>query len=205
MKLARFAPLVVAVTLLAALPSATFAQAAAPAQGQKIVSANMQRIFTDAQEKKDVEGKFKAKAQDAQTAAQNGQNRLRDLQGKRDQFRSGSADYEKAHAELTRAAAEVQVAAAVSQQDLIREQKRSTRTMVDKIVAAVADLAKEKGYSIVLMQMVPPDLSEEQFDRMTPDQLNQLLSSRNVMYVAPDVDVTAEVVARLDAAYKSGK
>ena len=40
---------------------------------------------------------------------------------------------------------------------------------------------------------------------MTPDQLNQLLSSRNVMYVAPDVDVTAEVVARLDAAYKSGK
>ena len=204
MKLSRFAPLAVALTLSAALPAATFAQAA-PAAAQKIVSANMQRIFTDAQEKKDVEAKFKAKAQDAQTAVQNGQNRVRDLQGKRDQFKPGSPDYEKAHEELTRAAAEVQVATAVSQQDLIREQKRSTRTMVDKIVAAVETLAKEKGYSIVLMQMVPPDLAEDQFDRMTPDQLNQLLSSRNVMYVAPDVDVTAEVVARLDAAYKSGK
>lgn len=199
MKLSRIAPLVAALALFAAAPAATFAQA------QKVVSANMQRIFSDAQERKDLEGKFKARGQEAQQAAQSGQQRLRDLQGKRDQFRPGSADYEKANDELSRAAAEVQVNAAVSQQSLIREQKRSTRQMVEKIVAAVGELAKEKGYSIVLMQMVPPDLSEEQFDRMTPDQLNQLLSSRNVMYVAPDVDVTAEVVARLDAAYKSGK
>lgn len=208
MKLARIAAAVLAVTVCAsaAAPSA-FAQAAAPAAGAsgKIVSANMQRIFADAQERKDLEAKFKTRGQDAQKQAQDGQQRVTALQEKRKDFRPGSAEYEKVTSELTRAAVEVQVASGVLQQDLIREQKRSTRTMVEKIVAAVDALSKEKGYGIVLMQVLPPELSEEAYERMTPEQLNQLLSSRNVLYVAPESDITAEVVARLDAAYKSGK
>lgn len=190
-------------SLIAAVAVASIASSALAEQ--KIVSANMQRIFADAQERKDLEGKFKASGQAAQQAAQAGQQKLNDLQSKRNQFNPRSAEYDKANQELTKAAVEVQVATAVSQQELIREQKRSTRSMVEKIVSAVKTLSEEKGYSIVLMQVVPPDLAEDQFERMTPEQLNQVLSSRNVLYVANDADVTAEVVARLDAAYKSGK
>ena len=97
------------------------------------------------------------------------------------------------------------VSTQVAQQELLRDQKLSTKAVVEKIVVVAKALATEKGYALIVTQVVPPDPTPDQFERLTPEQLNQLLSSRNVLYVDPSIDVTAEIVARMDAAYASGK
>lgn len=177
------------------------AQQAAP----KIVSANMQKVFADSQERKDLEARLKTRGQAAQADQQAAQTKLRDLQSKRDQYRPGSPEYEKAQSDFSRAAVEAQVASTVTQAELIREQKKATRQIVDKMVAAVQALATERGYTLVLVQNLPPELPEDQMERMTIEQLNQYLGVRTILYVAPEADITGEVVARLDAAYKSQK
>ena len=73
----------------------------------------------------------------------------------------------------------------------------------DKIVAAVGEVAKEKGYAMVVAQIVPPEPSDDQFDRLTAEQLINLLRQQNLLYVDPASDITADVVTRMDAKYAS--
>lgn len=202
---ARPLALMLALACLATAPSFVHAQAAAPAVAAKIGSANLQRIFTEIKETKDLEQKFRARQQQGQTDATNKQTHIKDLQNQRDQFKAGSPEYDAANKALVQAAIEANVSTQVAQQELVRDQKLSTKGVVEKIVTVAKALATEKGYAMIVTQVVPPDPTPEQFDRLTPEQLNQLLSSRNVLYVDPSADVTAEIVARMDAAYASGK
>jgi hypothetical protein len=63
----------------------------------------------------------------------------------------------------------------------------------------VAQIAQERKIDLVIADYaveIPEDL-----DSVQPDQLNAMLHQRQVLYAAKGVDITAEVIARLDAAY----
>lgn len=195
----KLAPRYAALALLLAafvLPSAASAQ-----QAQKIGSANVQKIFSDIKETKDLETKLKAKGDDLNRKTAELQQKVKALQDSRNQFKPGTDTYDRANQELKRAAQQGQFDLQVTQQDLVGEQKLQTKMIYDKIVAAVSELAKEKGYAVVLAQVIPPEPSDDQFDRLTSEQLINLLRQQNILFVDPSADLTAEVITRLDAKY----
>ncbi len=185
--------------VLAAFSTATFAQA------QKIAVANMGRILTEIKEFKELETRLKGKFEDAKASQEKLQGRARELQGQRDQFKPGSKEYDSANADLIKVAVELQVSGQVAQQELVREQKRQLKGLSDKIVAQVKTIAETKQIALVISQVVPPEISDENWEKLTPEQASQLLSQRNLLYVAPDMDITTEVITALDAAHATNR
>jgi Skp family chaperone for outer membrane proteins len=79
--------------------------------------------------------------------------------------------------------------------------KQQMKLLFDRIVAASADVAKQKGFDLVVTEQrldVPENLAQ-----ITVDQLKAILMSRNTLYVNPKIDVTNDVIAALDAKYKA--
>jgi Skp family chaperone for outer membrane proteins len=189
-------------TALAALVAALALPSLANAQ--KIGAANVQQIFSDIKETKELETKLKAKGEELNRSGGELQTKVNALKAQRDLFAAGSTEYARANTELGRTVVQATAETQYAQQELIREQKRQTKMIYDKIVSAVAALASEKKYDIVLAQIVPPQPSEDQFDRLTAEQLINLLRQQNILYIAPGADITAEVIARMDAAYAGG-
>ncbi|MGA3068159.1 MAG: OmpH family outer membrane protein, partial [Tepidisphaeraceae bacterium] len=94
---------------------------------------------------------------------------------------------------------ETEVWAKMQQIDQTRKQKTNTKALFDKIEAAIADIAHDRGYTIVLADHdvdIPDDL-----DSITPDALNNLLVARSVLYEDSRLDITQDVVIALDKAY----
>lgn len=184
--------------VVAAFSTATFAQA------QKIAVANMGRILTEIKEFKEFDAKFKTKLDEARRAQESLQNKGKDLQAQRDQFKVGSPEWDRANSELVKVAVEIQVTGQFAQQDLIREQKRQLRALSDKVVAQIKTVAESKQISLVISQVVPAEqaLTDENWEKLTFEQASQVIGNRNLLYVAPDLDITTEVIAAIDAAHK---
>lgn len=175
------------------------------AQAQQVAAVNVQRVVSEVKELKDLDAKWKARAQEIQTQGQQRQARINELKNQRDQFKAGSAEYDRAAADLSKTFLEAQIATQFEQQNLVREQKRTLKTMYDKVAEVVKAVAADKKIGVVIAQNVPPELSEDNFDRLTPEQVEQLVRSRNILYVAPEADLTTEVITRMDANYSSGR
>lgn len=175
------------------------------AQSQKIATANMQRILNELKEVKELETRLKTKFEEAKRQQESQQNRLKELQAQRDMFKPSSEEYDRAQKELIKVAVEAQVAGQIAQQELVREQKKQLKLISDKIISQVKVIAEQKQISLVIAQVIPPEVSDENWEKLTPEQASQLLSSRNLLYVAPDTDLTTEVITALDAAHASGQ
>ncbi len=73
----------------------------------------------------------------------------------------------------------------------------SLRSIYADVHAVVAEIAKEKGYDLVLASdLLPPETPEN------PNQVKQQILLQKVMYWSPNVDITDEVVNRLNGRYK---
>jgi Skp family chaperone for outer membrane proteins len=73
----------------------------------------------------------------------------------------------------------------------------------NKITAAIQEVATAKGIDLVLAEQkpeFPPNL-----DQINADQLRVLINSQNVLFNSPQVDISTDVIAAMDAKYKSGK
>jgi Skp family chaperone for outer membrane proteins len=71
----------------------------------------------------------------------------------------------------------------------------------DKVTAAVAEVATQKGYDLVLAdsrEEIPDDI-----DRVTGEQLQALIHTRNVLFASAQTDITQDVIASMDAKYKA--
>jgi Skp family chaperone for outer membrane proteins len=88
---------------------------------------------------------------------------------------------------------------------MMSSQKRQVRNVVERIIKTIEAVALEQKIDIVMSESRPPEPSDEEFEKLTPEQYSTLLSQRNLLYVSPAADITTTIVARLDAAYKEGK
>ena len=78
------------------------------------------------------------------------------------------------------------------QQRMLKD-KRWTEGLYEEILQVTNELAEEKGLDLVL------DTDEPEFPASSSDELMLTLSTNKVLYNGGCLDITAEVVARLDA------
>ena len=85
---------------------------------------------------------------------------------------------------------------------MARQRGRQMKHAYDEISASVADMAKKRGYDLVMVNN-STELPENVGDMSNQDQLVNLIFGRSFLYVSPKVDITDDVVAAVDAAAKS--
>jgi Skp family chaperone for outer membrane proteins len=170
----------------------------------KIAVANAGKVFSEIKEKKDWEQKMQQDQKSLQDELFTRQQKVKSLTEQRDNLRTDSPQYADKDKELQGAKIELEVWAQEEQAEQLRINKIQTKNLFDKIVNAVAEVATQKGIDLVLADQ-KPEVPDNFMDQANLQQVRELLSSRNVLYSSPSVDITQDVIADLDAKYSAGK
>jgi Skp family chaperone for outer membrane proteins len=196
----RFAKFALAAAVVSAAAFSSFASAQAAAG--KVYLVNLRTVLDQSKENTDL-----GKATQARIALlrSEGEQRASKINAEAERIngtlKAGTAEYETAIKDLRRAQIEAKLAEAVAQDEVSRTVKTNTRKMLDKVVATVETIAKENGAALVLNDIRPPTFTEAQFDQMSMNDYQQVISNRTIVYASPEADITNAVVARLDASY----
>lgn len=187
--------------LLAVLLMAVSVVQAAEPSALRIGVANTTRIFSEMQELKDLKQKMDGEQRLLQGVNQEKQGKLASLKAERDALKQDTPQAQDKNAEYLRTAIEYETWAKLTESDLQRKLKMQTKGLFDKIEAATAEVAKQKGLDLVLTDQHPE--FPEDLDRLTVDQVRGLITARSVLYASEKVDLSSAVLAALDAKYKS--
>ena len=199
-KMLRFAP----VALLAAFAIAGMtSNAAAQSQPTRIAIANPAKIFTELKETGDLRKAMEAKETQVKSQMFEKQQKMKDLQARRDQLKPDSAGYADANRDLMQAAVDTEVWGRMVQAEVQQEQKRQLLGIFTRITNAVAEVATAKGIDLVVTDQRPE--IPENLDAVNVDQLRGLINSRNVLFFKPQIDISADVVSVLNAKYEKGQ
>lgn len=186
-----------------AAPQVARAQAAESAGPTHIGVVNVGKVFHSMQETKDLQAKFQSEKEGIQQLAQQHQQEVNSLQNMlHNGPKPGSQQYDDQQEQIDQKTAQYETELKIKNMQMIRSQAHQMRDIFDKIADVVATVAKQRNLDLVITE-TNPDLAAENQD-LTPDQLSALVQQRNVMFVDPKLDITAEVVTALDARYKSG-
>jgi Skp family chaperone for outer membrane proteins len=169
----------------------------------KVAVASLQQIFSELQETKDIRSRFQGRIQELENQRRQVGEELQRLQRERDDlYRPGSPEFNQRNRELFLRARQAEAGFEFEQSELIRQQKQQSVQLVDKIVTSIGAYAAEQNIQIVF-STIRPQLSEEEFNRLTPEQVAVVLNQRNPLYSSPDLDIGNQIIARMDAAYRA--
>ena len=196
------ASLIGAAVTISLLPTRAPAQGqAAPSQAApKIATASTAKIFMGMKEKTDVRAKIEQHVKQLRDEEQSRRQKVQDLQQQLDLLKPDSSQYEEANKAFTAAAIEFKNWGEVSQANSARNEKQQTKMLFDKITAAIAEIAKERGIDFVIAEQPPFNV-----ERMSPQDLQQAMVQRQVLYANASLDITQDVIARLDERYNASK
>ncbi len=195
MKLARLIPAI----LLACLATPALAQNAPT----RVAIANPAKIFNELQETRDLQAKFNNDLSALNVQKKEKELKLNDTKSARDAVKPDSTTWVERNDELLRLAVDYEVWQRITQAELERQQKTQMKLIFDKITESIGQVATGKGIDLVIAE-VRPDLPES-LDQIQVNDLRARLVSRNVLFNAPGVDISNDVIAAMDAKYKSGK
>ena len=205
MKLARFAlpALIAALACPLAVPSTAPAAPAAQTSPTKVGVANPAKIFNEIQETKDLKAAMENQRKQLEQQDFEKQQRIKDLKALRDQLRPDAPQYAERNRDLLQATIEYQTWGQLQQANLAQEQKRQMLNLFNKIAAAVQRVATARGLDLVIAEQ-RPEFDQVNLDQLNVDQLRAMINSRNVLFIAPQVDVTTDVIAEMDKEYRGG-
>lgn len=191
-----------ALTLVVALALNLSPARAQSAQPTKVATANPAKVFQQLQETTDLKAAIENKLKVFEQQKFEKQQKLKELEAQRNLLKPDAPAYQDKQRELLQASMEFQVWGQMFQADLQREQKMQMKTLFDKITASVTEVATQKGIDLVIAEQRP---ELDNIDQLNIDQVRALLSTRNVLFSVPQIDISNDVIAAMDARYKSGK
>jgi outer membrane protein len=189
--------------VIALLLAATAVTARAQDSGSpKIAIVNPARVFAEMQETKDLKAKLEQEQAALKSEVQSRQQKVRDLQAARDLLKADSAQYQEADKAFMKEAIEFDTWSKITQAQLQGNQKQQMKILFDKIVTATQEVATARAIDLVLADQ-RPDLPEN-LAAINVEQLRGILNQRNVLHATAKVDLSQEVIAKLDEKYKAG-
>lgn len=117
-----------------------------------------------------------------------------------EEFKPNTDEFRNRRKEIAIMEAELQAFVELEGERLEQGLARSLKSIFDDIQAAVGDVAKEKGIDIVLASDdMPPEVPN------STQQVRQQIVLQKVLYWDPRVDITADVITKINAKYASAK
>lgn len=172
-------------------------QASGMAPATHVGSVDVGKVFTEYQRKKDLDEEMKQAEQKVNLEMQTRRNKIDSFQAVVDAMSPDDPMYVSKTRELLQMQIEFKNWFDLKQADMTREVGLWTTRIYQDITEAVADVAKREGYDIVLFH------DEFRPRGLDPDQLQDQISRRRVLYVSPGADLTRIVSDTLDAKYRA--
>lgn len=176
--------------------------AGAATAGERIAVANVSRIFNEMQETKDLKEQLEAKRQELATQEKEKRGAIKEMDDHLHNIKPDSPQYKEDIQKLDNAMANLESWGKVVRLEAERDQKMTMRNLFDKIKTAVANIAKQQGFDVVLADQGGefPNLEQVNFD-----QLRAYINQQSVLYAAKGVDISDAVLTLLDANYVKEK
>ena len=192
--------LLVAAAALISLASRAPAQGQAPAGQLKIATASTSRIFLGIKERNDVQAKFKQELEALDSQARSREQKVADLRNQLELIKPDAPQYEEASRAHMQAASEHKAWLELNRGIVSRNEKLQMKKLFDKVTATIADIAKERGIDLVVAEQPGYNI-----DRMSVQDLIQAMTQREVLYKNAAVDITADVIQKLDERYNAAQ
>ncbi len=196
-------------TVLGVLASAVLAvgfwASQEPATAQQSASAttvavvDLQAVFNASQQQNAIQSAQQSRTEKLQGEVKTRQDNVQMLKGQLDTLTPNSDAWETKRTELLQKTVELQSWAQVSEQLEGRQRTLEFVGLYDSANKAVSAVASELGIAIVLQTGTMP--SNNQLAQAEPQQLVALLQNRKVLHNTPQVDITQQVIARMNSAF----
>lgn len=170
------------------------------AEPTKVAIANPGRIFSEMQELKDLRGKMDSEKKLLEGVDREKREQVRAIEAARDALKVETLQYQEKNAELLKVSIEYETWGRLNNANFQREQKLQLKLIYQKIEEAVAEVAKQKGFDLVISDQRSEMPGE--IDRLNIEQLRAIINSRAVLYAGEKADISNDVLALLDAKYR---
>lgn len=165
----------------------------------KVAVVNIGEVSEKYQKTTDLEAQFDAKRKKLSDERDALRDRIERLtRSLKEEFKPGTDEFRERRKELAMLEAQLQYFIDSESKQVEQELADSLRSIFDDVQAVIREVAMEKGIDVVLAADRMPDASGE-----NPTQVRQTIVLQKVLYWSPRVDMTADVVARLNAKYKA--
>jgi Skp family chaperone for outer membrane proteins len=176
---------------------------AVSACAQTFAVVNPAKVFNEMQETKDLKQKMEADRKVLEDDEKKKAQDVEEARKARALFNEGTPEFSAKNQEFLKKALDLRVWQELTRAELGRQQKQQMKSLFEKIEAAATEVAKAKNIDLVIVEQradFPPDL-----DQINVDQLRALINQRSVLYKSDKVDITNDVIAKVDANYKKPK
>jgi len=182
------------------LSSAAPKELPAPA---RVAVVDIGRIFRNYDKAKDFAAKQKAAMEEIEKKDRQYKKDIEDLNnqlgGGPTSLKPGTPDYDKVTEDLTKKMIERQAWANTQTEMQNRTNLRLSKEMHDEIVAMIGHVAKDDGYTLVLVK------ESAELSTRTVDEFLDQLTRRKVLYADPSMEITDQVLLNLNELYKGQK
>ncbi|HEV2294061.1 MAG TPA: OmpH family outer membrane protein [Tepidisphaeraceae bacterium] len=194
--------LLIAAAALVSIASRAPAQAQGNAQSSqlKIATANTSKIFLGMKERSEVQARFKQELADLDNQNKSRQQKVVDLRNQLELINPEAPQYEEQSRAYMQAASEHKAWLELNQGIASRNEKLQLKMLFDKITDTIGEIAKQRGVDLVLSEQPAFNI-----DRMSSADLTQAMTQREVLYKNAALDLTADVIAKLDERYNAAK
>lgn len=167
----------------------------------KIAVVNVAEVSEKYDRTKDLESHFDNVRKTLQTQRDElKQKAERTAKSLNEEFKPGTDEYRNRRKELAMMEAQLQYFVDSEGKQIEAELAESLRSIFDDIQTVIRGLAEEKGFDLVLVaDSMPPGAPDN------TQQVRQQIVLQKVLFASPRVDITNEVVTRLNDKYRASK
>ena len=184
---------------LAGYQSYALQQAPAPSPAV-VVTVNLEEVFDNLDERAAADERLTALARRLEEEGRKMREAIDLLIADRDLWPETSTEYRDLDARIAQQSVDLQAYLEFAQWQLDQEKARSLRAIYRDIKTAIATMARENGYDMVVVDDSVVDLPEGPSESETTRQI----SARRLLYTAPSIDITSAVTARMNADFSAG-
>lgn len=124
---------------------------------------------------------------------------IQDKQNLLEGLKEGTVDYEKVLKDILKMTIERKAWQQYEEAAMRRDHLRRTREMYEDILKTIATVARRRGVQVVLYS------NRESMETRDIQELLQFIERRKVLYADASVDITEEVLGRVNRTYRAGK
>jgi len=178
-----------------------WSQAVPPGAGQggagpSVAVCDITQLFNNYQRAKDLSGQFEQRRTTLRLENDNRGKELDKAKAELDGYKLGSEAYEKKFNEIQKLTLDRKSWLEYQETVVMRDHHRLTREMYDEVTKMIGRLAKDRNIRLVLFR----ERDQIESDN-TPQLLNQI-ERRKVLYADDGIDITDQVLGRLNEAYQ---
>lgn len=167
----------------------------------KIATVNVAEVSEKYERTKDLEAHFDTVRKNLQQQRDELKQKVeRTTKSLNEEFKPGTDEYRSRRKELAMMEAQLQYFVDSEGKQIEAELAESLRSIFDDIQTVIRAVAEEKSFDLVLVaDSMPPGAPD------STQQVRQQIVLQKVLFASPRVDITGEVVTRLNDKYRAAK